>query len=131
MRIAAVQFACTLGDVPENVNKIRDFCARAKREGVDLIVFPEAADTGLLNAGHPPARDAVDGRRGAGASSHGERVRAHDRERSNRNARAMSFRIRRFSSIPAARSRRAIGRPISLCSRRMTKAAAIRRATGL
>ena len=82
MRIAAVQFACTLGDVPENVNKIRDFCARAKREGVDLIVFPEAADTGLLNAGHPPARDAVDGRRGAGASSHGERVRAHDRERS-------------------------------------------------
>lgn len=46
MRIAAVQLACTLGDVQANLNKIRDFCARAKREGVDLIVFPEASDTG-------------------------------------------------------------------------------------
>jgi omega-amidase len=46
MRIAAVQLACTLGDVEANLKKIRDFCARAKREGVDLIVFPEAADTG-------------------------------------------------------------------------------------
>ena len=46
MKIAAVQLACTLGDVPANLKKIRDFCARAKREGVDLIVFPEAAETG-------------------------------------------------------------------------------------
>ena len=46
MKIAAVQLACTLGDVPANLDKIRDFCARAKQEGVDLIVFPEAADTG-------------------------------------------------------------------------------------
>jgi predicted amidohydrolase len=46
MRIAAVQLACTLGDVPANLNKIRDFCARAKQEGAELIVFPEASDTG-------------------------------------------------------------------------------------
>src|SRR5256885_2292684 len=46
MKIAAVQLACTLGDVQANLNKIRDFCRRAKQEGVDLIVFPEAADTG-------------------------------------------------------------------------------------
>ena len=46
MKIAAVQLACTLGDVQANLNKIRDFCVRAKSDGVDLIVFPEAADTG-------------------------------------------------------------------------------------
>jgi predicted amidohydrolase len=46
MKVAAVQLVCTLGDVPANLNKMRDFCARAKQEGVDLIVFPEAADTG-------------------------------------------------------------------------------------
>jgi len=46
VRIAAVQLTCTLGDVQANLNKIRDFCGRAKQEGVDLIVFPEAADTG-------------------------------------------------------------------------------------
>src|SRR5437762_656767 len=38
--------ACTLGDVDGNLQKMRDFCGRAKQEGVDLIVFPEAADTG-------------------------------------------------------------------------------------
>lgn len=46
MKIAAVQLACTLGDVLANLSKIHDFCARAKQEAVDLIVFPEAADTG-------------------------------------------------------------------------------------
>lgn len=46
MKIAAVQLACTLGNVEANLKKIRDFCARAKQEGVELIVFPEAADTG-------------------------------------------------------------------------------------
>lgn len=38
--------ACALGDIEANLNKMRDFCVRAKRQGVDLIVFPEAADTG-------------------------------------------------------------------------------------
>jgi omega-amidase len=46
VKVAAVQLACTLGDVPANLNKIRDFCGRAKEKGVELIVFPEAADTG-------------------------------------------------------------------------------------
>jgi omega-amidase len=46
MKIAAVQLACRLGDVQANLKKIRDFCGHSKQEGVDLIVFPEAADTG-------------------------------------------------------------------------------------
>jgi predicted amidohydrolase len=46
VKIAAVQLACVLGEIEANLKKIRDFCARAKQEGVDLIVFPEAADTG-------------------------------------------------------------------------------------
>jgi len=46
VKIAAVQLACTLGDVQANLKKIRDFCGRAKQAGVDLIVFPEAAETG-------------------------------------------------------------------------------------
>lgn len=46
MKIAAVQLVCTLGDVPANLKKVRDFCGHAKQEGVDLIVFPEASDTG-------------------------------------------------------------------------------------
>jgi omega-amidase len=46
VKIAAVQMACALGDVEANLNKMRDFCVRAKGQGVDLIVFPEAADTG-------------------------------------------------------------------------------------
>src|SRR3977135_710923 len=46
MKVAAVQIACTLGDVAANIAKMRDFCGRAKQEGVDLILFPEASDTG-------------------------------------------------------------------------------------
>jgi omega-amidase len=46
MKIAAAQIACALGDVAANLNKMRDFCALAKGQGVDLIVFPEASDTG-------------------------------------------------------------------------------------
>jgi omega-amidase len=46
VKIAAVQLVCTLGDVQANLKKIRDFCGRAKHKGVELIVFPEAADTG-------------------------------------------------------------------------------------
>ena len=37
---------CVLGDVPANIDKIREFCGRAKREGAELIVFPEMSDTG-------------------------------------------------------------------------------------
>lgn len=46
MKIAAAQIACALGDVPANIAKMREFCARAKEEGVELMVFPEASDTG-------------------------------------------------------------------------------------
>jgi len=46
MRIAVAQIACTLGDIDANVRKMRDFSARAKEAGAELIVFPEMADTG-------------------------------------------------------------------------------------
>jgi predicted amidohydrolase len=46
MKIAAAQIACTLGDIDANVGKMRDFCARAREAGAELIVFPEMADTG-------------------------------------------------------------------------------------
>ena len=46
MKVAAAQIACTLGDVSANLAKMREFCARAKDESVELIIFPEAADTG-------------------------------------------------------------------------------------
>jgi omega-amidase len=46
MKIAAAQIACTLGDVAANIAKMRKFCDRAKTEGAELIVFPEASDTG-------------------------------------------------------------------------------------
>jgi predicted amidohydrolase len=46
MKIAAAQICCVLGDVAANVRKMRDFAAGAKRSGAELIVFPEASDTG-------------------------------------------------------------------------------------
>jgi predicted amidohydrolase len=46
MKIAAAQIACSLGDVSANLQKIRDFSARAKEGGAELVVFPEVADTG-------------------------------------------------------------------------------------
>src|SRR6476469_6396701 len=46
MKIAAAQIACALGDLGANLKKIRDFSTRAKEQGTELIVFPEASDTG-------------------------------------------------------------------------------------
>ena len=46
MKIAAAQIACTLGDADANLRKMRDFAGRAKNERAELIVFPEASDTG-------------------------------------------------------------------------------------
>ncbi len=46
MKIAAAQIACALGDLDANLKKIRDISTRAKEQAVELIVFPEAADTG-------------------------------------------------------------------------------------
>lgn len=50
MKIASAQIACTLGHVDSNVAKIRDFSARAKAAGAELVVFPEMADTGYSMA---------------------------------------------------------------------------------
>lgn len=46
MKIAAAQIACVVGDVDANLAKMREFCARAKDERADLVLFPEASDTG-------------------------------------------------------------------------------------
>ena len=46
VKVAAAQIACALGDVDANLRKMREFCERAKNQGVELIVFPEASDTG-------------------------------------------------------------------------------------
>ncbi len=46
MRVAVGQIAPALGDVPANIRKLADYCARAKEAGAALIVFPEMVDTG-------------------------------------------------------------------------------------
>ena len=46
MKIAAAQIACAPGEIGANLRKIRDFVARARKSGADLIVFPEMSDTG-------------------------------------------------------------------------------------
>ena len=46
MKVAAAQIACTPGDIGANCAKIRDFAARARKSGAELIVFPEMSDTG-------------------------------------------------------------------------------------
>ena len=46
MKIAAAQISCVPGDLAANLEKIRDFCTRAKEGGAELIVFPEMVDTG-------------------------------------------------------------------------------------
>lgn len=46
MKIATAQISCVLGDVAANLRKMREFSERAREGGVDLIVFPEVADTG-------------------------------------------------------------------------------------
>ncbi|HEX4638417.1 MAG TPA: nitrilase-related carbon-nitrogen hydrolase [Chthoniobacterales bacterium] len=46
MKVAAAQISCTLGDFDANLCKVRDFAARAKVSGAELVVFPEMIDTG-------------------------------------------------------------------------------------
>jgi predicted amidohydrolase len=46
MRVAAAQISCVPGDVDANLRKVRHFCARARKSGAGLIVFPEMTDTG-------------------------------------------------------------------------------------
>src|SRR5437773_11914632 len=46
MKIAAAQISCAPGDLQANLAKVRDFSARAKKAGTELIVLPEMIDTG-------------------------------------------------------------------------------------
>src|SRR5213079_1886062 len=46
MKIATAQISCEPGDLQANLAKVRDFSARAKESGAELIVFPEMIDTG-------------------------------------------------------------------------------------
>ncbi len=69
MKVAAAQVACTLGDVAANIAKMREFSARAKKEDAELIVFPEASDTGysmpvIRDLAKPWAEGAVPALRG-------------------------------------------------------------------
>jgi predicted amidohydrolase len=46
LKIALAQFPCRVGNKKYNVKRIAEFVKRAKKEGVELIVFPEMALTG-------------------------------------------------------------------------------------
>jgi omega-amidase len=46
VKIAAGQIACALGDLAANIRKLSDFAENAKAADVELVVFPEMADTG-------------------------------------------------------------------------------------
>jgi predicted amidohydrolase len=46
MKVAVAQIDCSLGHPEANLHKVRDFSARAKGAGAELIVFPEMTDTG-------------------------------------------------------------------------------------
>lgn len=49
MRIALAQTNPTIGDIPHNCRKVVDFAQRARREGAQVVVFPE-----LTITGYPP-----------------------------------------------------------------------------
>src|SRR5438270_2761709 len=46
MKVAAAQIFCALGDFDANLRKVRDFAGLAKKNGAELVVFPEMIDTG-------------------------------------------------------------------------------------
>ena len=49
VRLALAQINPTVGDLPGNARKVIDYIARARREGADLVAFPE-----LTLTGYPP-----------------------------------------------------------------------------
>lgn len=49
MRIALAQINPTVGDLPGNLEKILEFCERAREVGAQLVIFPE-----LSLCGYPP-----------------------------------------------------------------------------
>ena len=50
MKFAVAQVACSVGDVPANVRKLRAFSLRAKSAGAAWVLFPEMSDTGYAMA---------------------------------------------------------------------------------
>lgn len=51
LKIALAQINPTVGDLENNIVKIRDFALKAKKQGADLVLFPECAIVGY------PAKD--------------------------------------------------------------------------
>jgi len=51
LRVGVAQMECVLGDVDANLEIAADFVARAKQEGVELLVFPELALSGYAIGG--------------------------------------------------------------------------------
>ncbi len=47
-RIGMAQCGAVLGDLPANLEAHREWVSRARREGIDLLVFPELSLTGYL-----------------------------------------------------------------------------------
>src|ERR687890_178958 len=46
LRVALAQINSTVGDIPGNAAKIREWIGRAREEGAQLVIFPELALTG-------------------------------------------------------------------------------------
>src|SRR3954454_740216 len=46
LRVALAQINSVVGDIDGNAQKVRDYIGRAKKEGAELVVFPELALTG-------------------------------------------------------------------------------------
>jgi len=46
MKVGLAQIECKLGDIKANLDKMREFISRARKEKVNLLVFPELSLTG-------------------------------------------------------------------------------------
>jgi len=46
MKVGLAQIECKLGDIKANLDKMREFISRAKKEKVNLLIFPELSLTG-------------------------------------------------------------------------------------
>jgi Predicted amidohydrolase len=53
MRVAMIPLEVVPGDIPQNTERVIRWMARAAREAADLVLFPEAALTGLINTDDP------------------------------------------------------------------------------
>ena len=47
-KVALAQISCKRGDKTENIRKIEDNVVRAKKQGVELVIFPELSVTGYV-----------------------------------------------------------------------------------